>query len=166
MDIERSSRAEPCGLRWCVGARAPGARARAAGAARRASTAATAGAAGRAAGPGARAEVEAGVYAAGCGQAAVFAGQGDAKRAAQKGSTGAGRSTGTDESGSTGDADGAGGNHRNGADQRVPIERSEPGRGPVHGGARATDCGKWLGGGATRADGDRPSDGGAEGRTS
>src|SRR6266404_6210235 len=157
MDIERGSRAEPCGLRWCVGA--PGARTGPAGAARRVATAGGAG-------PGARAEGEAGVYAAGCGQAAVFAGQGDAKRAAQKGSTGAGRSTGTDESGSTGDADGAGGDYRNGADQRVPIERSEPGRGPVHGGARATDCGKWLGGGATRADGDRPSDGGAEGRTS
>src|SRR5882724_9035879 len=162
MDIERGSRAEPCGLRWCVGARAPGARAGPAGAARRAATAGTAGAAG----PGSRAKGEAGVYAAGCGQAALFAGQRDAKCAGQKGSTGAGTSTVTDESGSTRDADGAGGDHRNGADQRVSIERSEPGRGPIHGGARAADCGEWLGGGAARADSDRPSDGGAESRTS
>src|SRR5882672_7673356 len=132
MDFERGSGAQPCGLRWCSGARAPGARAGSAGTARR-PAAATAGATGRTTGPGPRAKGEAGVYAAGCGQAAVFAGQGDAKRAEMEGSSGAGRSTGTDESGSTGDADGAGRNHRNGEDQRVSIERSEPGRGPVHG---------------------------------
>src|SRR6266478_6609094 len=106
MDIERGSGAVPCGLRWCVGARAPGSRA----------AATTAGAAGRAAGPGPRPKGEAGVYAAGCGQAAVFAGQGDAKRSELEGSSGAGRSTGTDESGSTGDADGAGGDDFVGAD--------------------------------------------------
>src|SRR6267142_550248 len=99
MDIERGSGAESCGLPWCVGARAPGA-----GAARRA---ARAGAAGWA-GADARAEDEAGVYAAGCGQAAVFAGQGDEKRAEMEGSTGAGTSKSTYESGSTGDADGDG----------------------------------------------------------
>src|SRR5882672_3505087 len=97
MDLERGSRAEPCGLLWCVGARTPAATARAAG-------------------PGSGAKGEAGVYAAGCGQAAVFAGQGDAKRAEAEGSTGAGSSTGTAGSDVAGDADGAGGDDSAGAD--------------------------------------------------
>src|SRR6266478_1398884 len=100
MDSESGCGAERRGVPEWYGACAPGARA---------------GAAGRA-GAGARAEDEAGVYAAGCGQAAVFAGQGDEKRAEMEGSTGAGRPTGAYESGSTGCADGAGRHDFVGAD--------------------------------------------------
>src|SRR2546430_17658271 len=92
MDSESGCGAERRGVPEWYGARAPGARA---------------GAAGRA-GAGARAEDEAAAYAAGCGQAAVFAGQGDEKRAEMEGSTGAGRSTGEYDPGATGGADGAG----------------------------------------------------------